>query len=211
MCRLVLGDGGEFVQVRAKKLGSVDVVARIELFVCRVRTVIAPADGQEEDIETEDVGKVERDGDGTTLADVVGRLAPHRLGRLVRGPVRVVLTPVSTVASSLVPRDTRTLGSVSHGSPPCVRYASHRFFEPIFLNSSSMYLTTSSVVFLIPRLGTSRIENLPLTEHGITVLDPGAAGYNQLCLATMMADIAYRKRPRFRGATSSGFLHHCIS
>lgn len=39
------------------------------------------------------------------------------------------------------------------------------FFEPIFLNSSLMYFTTSSVVLLMPRLGTRRIENLPGREY----------------------------------------------
>jgi hypothetical protein len=37
-----------------------------------------------------------------------------------------------------------------------------------------IYLMTCSVVFLMPRLGTRRIENLPVTEAGMTVLEPGA-------------------------------------
>jgi hypothetical protein len=43
------------------------------------------------------------------------------------------------------------------------------------LNSDSTYAITRSVTLLIVKLGTSRIENLPLTEAGMTVLLPGAA------------------------------------
>jgi len=62
-----------------------------------------------------------------------------------------------------------------HGSPPCVKTTSSLFFELSFLNSDSTYAMTRSVTLLMVRLGTSRMENFPLTEAGMTVLDPGAA------------------------------------
>lgn len=63
----------------------------------------------------------------------------------------------------------------SQGSPPCPRTHSHLFLLPSFLNSSSTYLTTRSVTLLMVKLGTRRMENLPLTEQGMTVLLPVAA------------------------------------
>lgn len=119
--------------------------------------------------------------------------------------VRVVLFQSARLRDHLHDFPRLTLGSVSHGSPPCVRYASHLFFDPIFLNSSSMYFVTNSVVFLMPRLGTSRIENLPLTEHGMTVLDPGAAVASAMTWR-ITAMVTYRRHPRYRAVTSLGFL-----
>lgn len=56
-----------------------------------MRAVVAAANGEEEDVEAENVGKVERDGNRAALAGVVGLLAVDLYGGLVRGAVRVVV------------------------------------------------------------------------------------------------------------------------
>lgn len=53
--------------------------------------VITPSNRQQQDIEVENVGKVERDGDGTAFTGVVGYLAVYSLGGLVSGSIRVML------------------------------------------------------------------------------------------------------------------------
>jgi hypothetical protein len=200
-----------------------------------VRTVIATPDGQEEDVESENVGKVESDGNGacslarrsasvkqveasavevrmtrveavermarTAFARVVGLLAVYVDGSLVGRTVRVVVgvgldistysysrrgdfqghkcllaTSCKTSKSTSPHQDVRTERILTiQGSPPCVKTHSHLFLLPSFLNSSFTYLTTRSVTLLMVRLGTRRMENLPLTEQGMTVLLPGAA------------------------------------
>lgn len=69
----------------------VDVVAGVDLLVGRVGTVVTTANGEEENVEAEDVGKVESDGDGTALASVIGLLAVDLDGSLVSRAVRVVV------------------------------------------------------------------------------------------------------------------------
>lgn len=54
-------------------------------------SVITPSDRQQEDIEVENVGKVEGDRDGTAFTGVIRHLAVNRLGSLVRRSIRVVL------------------------------------------------------------------------------------------------------------------------
>lgn len=54
-------------------------------------SVITPSDRQQEDIEVENVGKVEGDRDGTAFTGVIRHLAVNRLGSLVRRTIRVVL------------------------------------------------------------------------------------------------------------------------
>lgn len=54
-------------------------------------SVITPSDRQQEDIEVENVGKVEGDRDGTTFTGVIRHLAVNRFGSLVRRTIRVVL------------------------------------------------------------------------------------------------------------------------
>lgn len=97
---LVLRDGGQLVKVRTKQLRAVDVVARVELLVCGVSTVVSPAHRQKQDIETEDVGKVQCDGNGPSLPDVVWWLAPDRFGGFVGRSVRVVLFLISVLAAA---------------------------------------------------------------------------------------------------------------
>lgn len=54
-------------------------------------SVITPSNRQQQDIEVENVGKVERDRDRTTFTGVVRYLAVNRLGGLVGGSIRVML------------------------------------------------------------------------------------------------------------------------
>lgn len=54
-------------------------------------SVITPSDRQQEDIEVENVGKVESDRDGTAFTGVIRHLAVNRFGSLVRRSIRVVL------------------------------------------------------------------------------------------------------------------------
>lgn len=54
-------------------------------------SVITPSDRQQEDIEVENVGKVESDRDGTAFTGVIRHLAVNRFGSLVRRTIRVVL------------------------------------------------------------------------------------------------------------------------
>lgn len=54
-------------------------------------SVITPSDRQQEDIEVENVGKVEGDRDGTAFTGVIRHLVVNRLGSLVRRSIRVVL------------------------------------------------------------------------------------------------------------------------
>lgn len=54
-------------------------------------SVITPSDRQQEDIEVENVGKVEGDRDGTAFTGVIRHLAVNRFGSLVRRTIRVVL------------------------------------------------------------------------------------------------------------------------
>lgn len=54
-------------------------------------SVIAPSDRQQEDIEVENVGKVEGDRDGTAFTGVIRHLAVNRFGSLVRRSIRVML------------------------------------------------------------------------------------------------------------------------
>lgn len=171
---LVLADGGKLVEVRAEELGAVDVVGGVNLLVGRVGTVVTAADGEEENVEAENVGKVEGDGDGTALAGVVGLLAVDLDGGLVRRAVRVVVGVGLNVSADSSIFTVQFIALTIQGSPPWVSSTSHLFFEPSFLNSSLMYLYTHSVVLLMPRLGTRRIENLPATDAGMTVLEPGA-------------------------------------
>lgn len=89
-----------------------------------------------------------------------------------------------------------------HGSPPCVRTTSSLFFEPSFLNSDSTYAMTRSVVFLMVRSGTNRMENFPLTEQGMTVLDPGAAA-DELYLLTDWTNL--QKAPSIPCSDRLGF------
>lgn len=152
-------------------------------------SVITPSDRQQEDIEVENVGKVESDRDGTAFTGVIRHLAVNRLGSLVRRTIRVVLFffifwfPRSVFTSTCIifqscsrwgQPESKTIVSlfftfINHprepltiqGSPPWVRYTSILFLEPSFLNSSSTYLTTRSVTLATVRLGTRRIENLP--------------------------------------------------
>lgn len=53
--------------------------------------VVATADGEEKNVETENVGKVECNGDRAAFAGVVGLLAVDGDSRLVGCAVRVVL------------------------------------------------------------------------------------------------------------------------
>lgn len=56
-----------------------------------MRSVIAPSNRQQQDIEVENVGKVERDRDRTAFTGVVRYLAVNRLGGLVCRSIRVML------------------------------------------------------------------------------------------------------------------------
>lgn len=87
----VLLNLAQLVQVRPQELRAVDIVARVELFVHRVRTVVTTANREEEDVQVEDVGKVKSDRDGAALTCVVRGLAVDKLSRLVRRTIRVVL------------------------------------------------------------------------------------------------------------------------
>jgi hypothetical protein len=77
------------------------------------------------------------------------------------------------------------------------------FFDPSFLNSSSTYLITRSVTLLMVRFGTRRMENLPLTEAGMTVFEPGAAARE---LLPTVNGPAHKRRPRYRAGTATGCL-----
>lgn len=68
-----------------------DIVVSINLLIGRVSSVITPSNRQQQDIEVENVGKVERDRDRTTFTGVVGHLAVNSFGGLVGGSIRVML------------------------------------------------------------------------------------------------------------------------
>lgn len=68
-----------------------DVIVSVNLLVGGMSSVITPSDRQQEDIEVENVGKVEGDRDGTAFTGVIRHLAVNRLGSLVRRTIRVVL------------------------------------------------------------------------------------------------------------------------
>lgn len=66
-------------------------------------SVITPSDRQQEDIEVENVGKVEGDRDGTAFTGVIRHLAVNRFGSLVRRTIRVMLFFVFPPGQSLYP------------------------------------------------------------------------------------------------------------
>lgn len=68
-----------------------DIVVSINLLVGRVSSVITPSNRQQQDIEVENVGKVERHRDRTAFTGVVGHLAVNSFGGLVGGSIRVML------------------------------------------------------------------------------------------------------------------------
>lgn len=68
-----------------------DIVVSINLLIGRVSSVITPSNRQQQDIEVENVGKVERHRDRTTFTGVVGHLAVNSFGGLVGGSIRVML------------------------------------------------------------------------------------------------------------------------
>ena len=124
-----------------------------------------------------------------SFSGVIWCLTPDRFGSFMGSSERVVLTiheldrltdnaahiGISLLGTSAQVEAAKKRQLTIHGSPPCVNATSHLFFDPSFLNSSLTNLTTRSVVFLMVRLGTRRMENLPLTEQGMTVFDPTAA------------------------------------
>ena len=61
-------------------------------------TVVTTANGEKQDVETQDVGEVEGDGDGTALTGVVWGLVVDSLRGLVGSAVGVVLGSVYTVS-----------------------------------------------------------------------------------------------------------------
>lgn len=68
-----------------------DIVVSINLLIGRVSSVITPSNRQQQDIEVENVGKVERHRDRTAFTGVVGHLAVNSFGGLVGGSIRVML------------------------------------------------------------------------------------------------------------------------
>ena len=72
-------------------LAHLDVVGSVEFLVGRVRTIVPSSDGQQANVQSKSGRKIQRDGDRTTFAGVVGCLAPDRLGGFVSGTERVVL------------------------------------------------------------------------------------------------------------------------
>lgn len=68
-----------------------DIVVSVNLLIGRMSAVISPSNRQQQDIEVENVGKVERDRDGTAFTGVVRYLAVNSLGGLVGGSIRVML------------------------------------------------------------------------------------------------------------------------
>lgn len=68
-----------------------DIVVSVNLLIGRMSAVITPSNRQQQDIEVENVGKVERDRDGTAFTGVVRYLAVNSLGGLVGGSIRVML------------------------------------------------------------------------------------------------------------------------
>ena len=61
--------------------------------------VIASADGQKQNIQVENVCKVQRDRDGTAFPGVVWGLAVDSFGCLVSSPVRVVLSSAHSLSN----------------------------------------------------------------------------------------------------------------
>lgn len=51
-----------------------DVVVSVDLLVGRVSTIVSSADGQEKHVESEDVGKVDDDRNGSSFPGIVGSL-----------------------------------------------------------------------------------------------------------------------------------------
>lgn len=68
-----------------------DIIVSVNLLIGRMSPVIAPSNRQQQDIEVENVGKIERDRDRTAFTGIVRYLAVNRLGGLVCRSIRVVL------------------------------------------------------------------------------------------------------------------------
>lgn len=124
-------------------------------------SVITPSDRQQEDIEVENVGKVEGDRDGTAFTGVIRHLAVNRFGSLVRRSIRVVLYFFFLVSWSVFISTCISSQSCSRWGQPESKTIVSLFFyihQPSRGTTHNPRLTAMSKIHLHLVLGTKFLE-----------------------------------------------------
>lgn len=77
----------------------IDVIARVDLLVHRMRAIISSSNRKQQDVQVEDICEIQGNGDRPAFTRVIGCLAVDRFSGSVGSLVRVVLLVSITILS----------------------------------------------------------------------------------------------------------------